>query len=73
MLHPYFLGFLDLSTRDIAVLTGAASLCGAITSLIGQAIEPALTQGPALLIAGFVGTLAGQWLLYRLRRKDRDD
>jgi len=73
MLHPYFHGLLDLSTRDIAVLAGSASLCGAVSSLIGQAIAPPLNDAPALLIAGFIGMLAGNWLIYRLRRKGRDD
>lgn len=73
MIHPYFHGFLDLSTRDIAVLAGSASLCGAVTSMLGQIIYPQLGEAPALLIAGFFGMLAGNWLLYRLRRKDRDD
>ena len=66
-------GLLSLSTRDVAVLIGSASLCGAIASLIGQAIAPPLTEPPAQFFAGAIGLLAGQWVLRRLRRKERDD
>lgn len=66
-------GLLSLSTRDVAVLIGSASLCGAIASLVGQAIAPPLTEPPAQFAAGAVGLFAGQWVLRRLRRKERDD
>ena len=37
-------GLLSLSTRDVAVLIGSASLCGAIASLVGILATVALSR-----------------------------
>ncbi len=73
MFRQYFYGFFNLSTKDIAILAGCASLAGAITSIIVTNVSPWLGHNWSVLVGGFIGCLIGNALLHRLRRKDGDD
>ncbi|WP_454843369.1 hypothetical protein [Pseudomonas gorinensis] len=70
MLLAYFQEIIDLDTRDITVKSGAAMLCGVITSMAGHYISPLFGTNAAIFIGAAVGYLLGTALMYKVKKEE---
>lgn len=71
MLSAYFQEIIALDTRDITVKSGAAMLCGLVTSLAGEYISPMLGSNTAIFVGAAVGYLLGTLLMYKIKKEER--